>query len=55
MRALSQHGMRRVIIALTTLALVLVAAGALAGWLWLVGIGAWMLITAFLLELIYRP
>ncbi|WP_160159714.1 hypothetical protein [Streptomyces sp. WAC05374] len=55
MKVLSQRGMRRIIVALTMLAVALVAAGALAGWLWLVGIGAWLLITAFLLELIYRP
>ncbi|MGA4799715.1 hypothetical protein [Streptomyces lavendulocolor] len=55
MRPLSQRGMRRLVIALTMLAVVLVVSGALAGWLWLTGIGVWVLITAFLLELIYRP
>jgi hypothetical protein len=35
--------------------LVLVTAGALADWWWVIGIGAWMLIAAGLLEKIFRP
>ncbi|CAL9414434.1 hypothetical protein SUDANB132_01715 [Streptomyces sp. enrichment culture] len=33
----------------------LVAAGTLTDWWWLIGIGAWMLITAGPIEMIYRP
>ncbi|MCY0953621.1 hypothetical protein OG756_35375 [Streptomyces sp. NBC_01310] len=47
--------MRPRIISLTIGAAVLVTAGVLAEWWWLIGIGVWMLIAAFLLEMIYRP
>ncbi|MGJ5805303.1 hypothetical protein ACSCB1_40360 [Streptomyces europaeiscabiei] len=48
-------GMRSGIVSLMIGAAVLVTAGALADWWWLIGIGAWMLIAAGLLEMIYRP
>jgi hypothetical protein len=47
--------MRSRIVGLTIGAVVLIAGGALADWIWLIGIGAWMLIAAGLLEMIYRP
>jgi hypothetical protein len=47
--------MRSRIVSLMTGAVVLVTAGALADWWWLIGIGAWMLIAAGLLEMIVRP
>ncbi|MER7576210.1 hypothetical protein [Streptomyces sp. NPDC126514] len=47
--------MRLTIISLMIGAVVLVTTGALTDWWWLMGIGAWMLITAGLLEMIYRP
>ncbi|MCY0928975.1 hypothetical protein OTB20_22715 [Streptomyces sp. H27-H1] len=47
--------MRPRIIALTLGGGTLVAGGAAAAWWWLLGIGVWMIIAAFLMELIYRP
>lgn len=47
--------MRSRIVSLTIGFVVLVAGGAVAGWAWLIGIGAWMLIAAGPLEMIYRP
>ncbi|MFV0126671.1 hypothetical protein ACLGI4_02965 [Streptomyces sp. HMX112] len=47
--------MRRIVAALLLWALALIVAGALADWLWLIGLGAWALIAAFLIEMIYRP
>ncbi|MFD3761068.1 hypothetical protein [Streptomyces sp. NPDC058622] len=47
--------MRRRILTLTLVAAAMAAAGAVAGWWWLLGIGVWVLITAFLIEMIYRP
>ncbi|WP_411104959.1 hypothetical protein [Streptomyces sp. cmx-4-9] len=47
--------MRRRIITLTLGAAVMTVAGAVAGWWWLLGIGVWVLIAAFLIEMIYRP
>ncbi|MGW7453500.1 hypothetical protein [Streptomyces sp. NPDC054787] len=47
--------MRIEIINLTLCAVAVIAAGAAAeGW-WLVGIGVWALIVAFLAEMVYRP
>lgn len=47
--------MRRIVAALLLLALALVTASAFTDWLWLIGLGAWALIAAFLIEMIYRP
>lgn len=49
------RGLRRIEYALALAAVVLAAAGALSGTLWLLGIGAWALIAAALIEMIYRP
>jgi hypothetical protein len=48
-------GIRRIIAALAVTAVVLVTAGFVLEQVWLFGIGAWFLITAGLLEMIYRP
>ncbi|GAA2597738.1 hypothetical protein [Streptomyces axinellae] len=48
-------GMRRIEYELFLAAAVLVTAGALSDSLWLPGIGAWVLIAAGLIEMIYRP
>lgn len=55
MKALRHWSMGTRIIVLMMGSGVLVSAGALAEWWWLMGIGAWMLIAAGLLEMIYRP
>ena len=51
----SDRGMKRLFHALLSAALVLIVVGFLAESLWLLGIGAWMLIGALLIEMIYRP
>ncbi|PGH50530.1 hypothetical protein CRI70_11580 [Streptomyces sp. Ru87] len=48
-------GVRRSVHLLTVTAATLIAAGALLRAMWLIGIGAWVLISAFLIEMIYRP
>ncbi|WP_167367951.1 hypothetical protein [Streptomyces agglomeratus] len=55
MTATPDRGMRRIVVGLALSAVALAVAGGLADWLWLMGIGAWALIAAFLIELIYRP
>lgn len=52
---LFDSGVRRTIAALAVAAVVLVTAGFVLEMVWLFGIGAWFLITAGLLEMIYRP
>ncbi|MCT7353071.1 hypothetical protein N4P33_12925 [Streptomyces sp. 15-116A] len=47
--------MRARITGLLGAAFTLVTAGIVADWWWLVGIGAWVLIAAGLLEMVYRP
>ncbi|WP_338897685.1 hypothetical protein WBG99_20520 [Streptomyces sp. TG1A-60] len=49
------HGMRRIEYALFLAAALLGTAGALSDALWLLGIAAWVLIVAGLIEMIYRP
>ncbi|MEV6962759.1 hypothetical protein AB0M97_27000 [Streptomyces sp. NPDC051207] len=49
------RGMRHAEYALLLTAALLVTAGALTDSLWLVIIGAWTLIAAGLIEMIYRP
>lgn len=51
----SERGMRRLFRVLLLAATVLVAVGFIAGTLWLLVAGAWVLIAALLIELIYRP
>lgn len=51
----SDRGMKRLLYALLLPATVLIVVGSLTEALWLLGIGAWMLIGALLIELIYRP
>ncbi|MER6625296.1 MULTISPECIES: hypothetical protein [unclassified Streptomyces] len=55
MKPLREWGMRSRIVGLTSGSVVLIAGGAFADWMWLIGIGAWMLVAAGLLEMIYRP
>ncbi|MGW7199107.1 hypothetical protein [Streptomyces chryseus] len=55
MKPLREWGMRSRIVTLMITSAVLVTAGALTEWWWLIGIGAWLLIAAGLLEMIYRP
>ncbi|MER5227142.1 hypothetical protein [Streptomyces flaveus] len=55
MTSTPERGMRRIVAALTLLAVALFAGGALADWLWLLGLGAWVLIVAFMIEMIYGP
>ncbi|MEU2989323.1 hypothetical protein ACPCAJ_07410 [Streptomyces griseoincarnatus] len=50
-----EWGMRSRIVGLTSGSVVLIAGGALADSTWLIGVGAWTLIAAGLLEMIYRP
>lgn len=50
-----EWGMRSRIVSLMIGSVVLITGGALADWMWLIGIGAWLLIAAGLLEMIYRP
>ncbi|MFD4693114.1 hypothetical protein [Streptomyces sp. NPDC058463] len=47
--------MKRLFYALLSAAMVLIATGFLTESLWLLGIGAWMLIGALLIDMIYRP
>jgi hypothetical protein len=47
--------LRRIEYALFLAAVALVTAGVLKDMLWLLGIGAWALIAAALIEMIYRP
>ncbi|WP_179381925.1 hypothetical protein [Streptomyces sp. SA15] len=55
MTSAPERSMRRIVAALTLLAVALVAGGALADWLWLLGLGAWVLIVAFMIDMIHRP
>ncbi|MFJ6760469.1 MULTISPECIES: hypothetical protein [unclassified Streptomyces] len=47
--------MRFRVIALALGATVMIAAGAAFEWWWLLGIGVWTMVVAFLTELIHRP
>lgn len=51
----ADRGMRRLFRVLLLTAVALVAGGVLTETLWLLGIGAWVMIAAGLLEMIYRP
>ncbi|MER8236589.1 hypothetical protein ACIRQY_25515 [Streptomyces sp. NPDC101490] len=54
-RMRADHRVRRFSTALATGAVVVSALGATAGSMWLLGAGAWLLISAVLLELVFRP
>ncbi|MEU9378531.1 hypothetical protein AB0D94_32920 [Streptomyces sp. NPDC048255] len=47
--------MRLRIIVLTLGAAAMITAGLATEWWWLLGIGVWTVIVAFLMEMIYRP
>ncbi|MFB7655209.1 MULTISPECIES: hypothetical protein [unclassified Streptomyces] len=49
------RGMKRLFYALLLAAATVFAVGLLTDALWLLGIGAWTLIAALLVELVYRP
>ncbi|MFB8245796.1 hypothetical protein ACFC5X_12200 [Streptomyces sp. NPDC055952] len=55
MKPLGDLGMRSRITILMSGSVVLVTVGFITDWWWLIGIGAWMLIAAGLIEMIYRP
>lgn len=49
------RGIRRAVLALGAAGLTVIAAGALLEALWLLGLGVWAVITAMMIELVYRP
>ncbi|MCY0946697.1 hypothetical protein [Streptomyces antarcticus] len=49
------RGIRRTILALGAAGLTVIATGAVLEALWLLGIGVWTVITAMMIELVYRP
>ncbi|WP_328929294.1 hypothetical protein OG429_35160 [Streptomyces sp. NBC_00190] len=49
------RAVRRTMLALGAAGLALIAVGAILDALWLLGIGAWAVIGAMLIELVYRP
>lgn len=51
----NDRGVRRVVLALTLTATVLLVCGFLADSVWLLGAGGWVVIVGFLIEMIYRP
>lgn len=54
-RMRADHHVRRRSVTLTSGAFVAIAVGVVADTMWLLGGGAWLLIAAILLELVYRP
>ncbi|MEU6707836.1 hypothetical protein [Streptomyces wuyuanensis] len=52
---LPDRGIRRTVRVLAVAGLILIAAGAFLGTMWLLGIGVWAMITAIGIELVYRP
>ncbi|MGN9795722.1 hypothetical protein ACTMTU_32105 [Streptomyces sp. OZ13] len=52
---MTDRRIRWAVLALTLTATALIIGGFLARAVWLIGIGAWLVIAAFLLEMIYRP
>ncbi len=54
-RMSADRSMRRCSVTLALGALLLGALGVAAGSVWVLGAGAWLLIAAVLLELVYRP
>ncbi|WP_159042579.1 hypothetical protein [Streptomyces sp. IGB124] len=55
MTSTPERQMRFKIISLALGGAAMIAAGATAEWWWLLGIGVWVLVAAFLVEMIYRP
>ncbi|MFC9820484.1 hypothetical protein ACFWG6_35390 [Streptomyces erythrochromogenes] len=55
MTSTPERRMRLKIISLALCGAAVIAAGATAQWWWLLGIGVWVLVAAFLMEMIYRP
>ncbi|MEV4192993.1 hypothetical protein [Streptomyces toxytricini] len=55
MNAAPDRRMRLRVIALVLCGAVTITVGAVSEWWWLLGIGVWAVIAAFLTELIYRP
>lgn len=55
MASTPERPMQIKIITLALCGAAMVAAGAVFEWWWLLGIGVWALIVAFLAEMIYRP
>ncbi|MER5887898.1 hypothetical protein ABT160_29115 [Streptomyces sp. NPDC001941] len=54
-RMAADHRVRRACVTLAVGAVALCAAGTADANIWLLGAGAWLLIAAVLLELVYRP
>ncbi|WP_329447769.1 hypothetical protein OG906_33435 [Streptomyces sp. NBC_01426] len=52
---LPDRGIRRAILAIGTVGVTVIATGAVLEALWLLGIGVWAVITAMMIELVYRP
>ncbi|MEU4120876.1 hypothetical protein [Streptomyces virginiae] len=52
---LPDRRIRRAILALGAAGLTVIATGALLEALWLLGLGVWAVITAMVIELVYRP
>jgi len=51
----SERGIKRSVYAMVSIAVALITLGGSAETWWILGVGVWVLITAFLIELIYRP
>ena len=51
----SERGTRRAVNATMLIAVALIALGGSTDTWWVLGVGVWVLIAAFLTELIYRP
>ncbi|MFE5513076.1 hypothetical protein ACFQ9J_21330 [Streptomyces sp. NPDC056529] len=54
-RTSGDRSMRRRSVTLAVGALLLGSLGVTAGSVWVLGVGAWLLIAAVILELVYRP
>ncbi|MET9610025.1 hypothetical protein ABZZ17_33980 [Streptomyces sp. NPDC006512] len=52
---LPDRGIRRAILATGAAGVTVIATGAVLEALWLLGIGVWAVITAMMIELVYRP
>ncbi|MFD3554357.1 hypothetical protein [Streptomyces goshikiensis] len=49
------RGIRRTVLALGAAGLTVIATGVVLDVLWILGIGVWAVITAMVIELVYRP
>ncbi|KOX22459.1 MULTISPECIES: hypothetical protein [unclassified Streptomyces] len=54
-RTSADRRVRRISVALAAAVVPVGALGVIADSMWLLGVGAWLLIVAFLMELVYRP